>query len=349
MVFSLCSYFSSSSKYETSSPCESPPPPENPPDEEDEKKVDEKIEMTANPLRYSGKKGSQIFPNAVKDLKLPAEDYLDLNNYENIQEIQHDNGYTSSSVFSAVHEQSKEEFILKRLEEASIREYDLIQLVNHKNFVKAYALICDGADTYILYEKGITDFFDYIDRNHPLSEEGIYYFFTQIVNAIEHLHNNRIVHRDIKPDNIIVFEKNILKLGDLGFAKQIDGDGDHTPRGTVMYTAPEVIDIKMISGKRSYGFAADFWSLGVLLYAMSYCENPFDDVNNSNQTIHNVLYKQVEFPESSESLPKGRSSSLVDLMQKLMEKNPKKRITTFEALRSHPWVKGRSLASILNL
>lgn len=75
---------------------------------------------------------------------------------------------------------------------------------------------------------------------------------------------NKIMHRDIKPDNIFLYDNNMIKIGDFGFAK-IGVDLTKTKLGTPLYSSPEILDGMMVQG---YNNLIDLWSLGVVFYEM---------------------------------------------------------------------------------
>ncbi|ODV79324.1 Pkinase-domain-containing protein, partial [Suhomyces tanzawaensis NRRL Y-17324] len=118
------------------------------------------------------------------------------------------------------------------------------------------------------------DLFDYIEVKKDMSELECQFIFKQIVSAIYHLHNNGIVHRDIKDENVIVDENGLIKLIDFGSAGYTKQGPFDVFVGTIDYASPEVL-----RGEKYEGKPQDVWALGILLYTMLYKENPFYNVD----------------------------------------------------------------------
>jgi len=97
-------------------------------------------------------------------------------------------------------------------------------------------------------------------------------WFTQICLAIKHVHDRKILHRDLKSGNIFLTKNNHVKLGDFGIARVLDRTATmaNTIVGTPYYLSPEIIENK------PYNFKSDIWSLGILLYEMCGLKPPFE-------------------------------------------------------------------------
>ena len=148
-------------------------------------------------------------------------------------------------------------------------------------------------------------------------EEQILDWFTQICLAIKHIHDKKILHRDIKSQNIFLTKNNIVKLGDFGIAKCFSNtiDKAKTIVGTPYYLSPEIIR------GEPYDFKSDIWALGVLLYEMCMLKMPFDapgipqlymKINNGNFAPFNTN----EFSSAIKNL-------ICELLNKDTEKRPK--------------------------
>ena len=107
------------------------------------------------------------------------------------------------------------------------------------------------------------------------TETQILDLFTQICLAIKHIHDRKILHRDLKSQNIFMNQNGSIKLGDFGIAKCLKNTVDiaKTVVGTPYYFSPEIIQNK------PYSFKSDIWSLGILLYEMCALKMPFDGSN----------------------------------------------------------------------
>lgn len=120
------------------------------------------------------------------------------------------------------------------------------------------------------------DLFDYIELNNHIEESEICRMFKQIALGVKHLHDNKIVHRDIKDENVVLDHQNGgLRLIDFGSAAYLKpGRKYETFVGTLDYAAPEILRGHTYSGKPQ-----DVWALGILLFTLVYRENPFYDID----------------------------------------------------------------------
>lgn len=129
------------------------------------------------------------------------------------------------------------------------------------------------------------------DRNQFFSEETVLTWFTQICLAVKHVHDRKILHRDIKAQNVFMMKNGLLKLGDFGIARVLNSTTDMaaTVVGTPYYLSPEIVQ------SNKYGFMTDIWSLGVLLYEICALRPPFNGQNLHMLAMQIVsgLYPQV--------------------------------------------------------
>uniref|UniRef100_A0A671RG83 protein kinase C n=1 Tax=Sinocyclocheilus anshuiensis TaxID=1608454 RepID=A0A671RG83_9TELE len=151
-------------------------------------------------------------------------------------------------------------------------------------------------------------------HNSIFSERQARFYSACVLLGLEFLHQNRIVYRDLKLDNLLMDSDGFVRIADFGLCKEGMGHGDRTSTfcGTPEFLAPEVLTDSM------YTRAVDWWGLGVLIYEMLVGESPFpgDDEEEVFDSIVNdeVCYPRFMSPES------------VSIIQKLLQKNPEKRL-----------------------
>ncbi|KAI7906187.1 kinase-like domain-containing protein [Cokeromyces recurvatus] len=191
----------------------------------------------------------------------------------------------------------------------------------HENLCNMLDYFEDADNYYIvmsLYGDSSMDLFDYIELHDSIPEEDIRYIFKQTVLGVQHLHNNQIVHRDIKDENIIISQGHV-QLIDFGSAAYIRPHKKfETFVGTLEYAAPEVLQGHSYSGKPQ-----DIWALGILLFTLVHRETPF--------------YNTEQIMEKELRLPFVLTEGLVDLIRKMLERDVDKRIDIQQVL-AHPWL-----------
>ena len=171
----------------------------------------------------------------------------------------------------------------------------------------------------------------------PFTEEIIQYLMKQIVSALYYLHFNKIIHRDLKLDNILVhyptdYDKqqlNIMsckvKLIDFGFATKLNGPLTYTALGTPTNMDPKILQhIKTGIPNTGYNETVDIWSLGTLCYEMVVGHMPFSGASMEE------LYSKVK--DGSYSLPMTLSKELVSFINGMLKEDPKKRLTATQLL-----------------
>lgn len=164
----------------------------------------------------------------------------------------------------------------------------------------------------------------YIENQEKLSEFEACKYFQQLISAVEYLHTIGCAHRDIKPSNILLDEQMNLKLIDFGLGNLYTQEETlKTACGSPCYAAPEII-----SGERYDPIGVDVWSSGITLFAMICGYLPFDEESKS------VLYKKIL--SCDYSIPSHVSGSAVDLIRKILVRNPEKRFTIADIMQ-HPW------------
>ena len=233
------------------------------------------------------------------------------------------------------------------LDEQEIRnEIDILKKLSHPNIVKIYEFYISNSHYYIVTEfcrDG--ELFSYIKNKY--SERQLAVLFYQVFSGLWYLHDNKILHRDIKLENIMISQKEKdyetgeelfwVKIIDFGTAKIFEKNKkEKDVVGSSYYIAPEVL-------QQNYNEKCDTWSVGVILYMMLVGRAPFDGKDDEEiiLKINSADYNSKE-PKLMKHSPEVR-----DLVSKLLQKDTDKRYSAKEAI-AHPWFQkygGRSLYS----
>lgn len=161
--------------------------------------------------------------------------------------------------------------------EKCLKEVRLLQSLDHPNIIRYMDSFITDNDLIIIYEWAAAG--DLKRQIRKAQEKGVGFeervvwkYFSQIANAIQHMHDRRIMHRDLKPANIFLTLDGTIKVGDLGLSREFSEHTHqaHSKVGTPLYMSPEVIN-----GVDGYDFKSDIWSLGCLLYELAVLKSPF--------------------------------------------------------------------------
>ncbi|KAK1175010.1 calcium/calmodulin-dependent protein kinase type II subunit delta [Acipenser oxyrinchus oxyrinchus] len=224
------------------------------------------------------------------------------------------------------------------------REARICRLLKHPNIdlwpwwemyvTKIFVIYCRVTGGELFEDIVAREYYSEADASHCIQ---------QILESVNHCHQNGIVHRDLKPENLLLASKlkgAAVKLADFGLAIEVQGDQQawFGFAGTPGYLSPEVLR------KDPYGKPVDMWACGVILYILLVGYPPFWDEDQHR------LYQQIKAgaydfpsPEWDTVTPEAK-----DLINKMLTINPAKRITATEALK-HPWICQRStVASMMH-
>ena len=169
------------------------------------------------------------------------------------------------------------------------------------------------------------DLLDYIMNKNRLTEAEAKPMFLQLLDTLAYCHAHLVIHRDLKPDNILIDSKGNIKVNDFGLSNTMKpGALLTTYCGSPMYASPEIM-----RKKQYFGPEVDIWSLGVILYTMVTGLFPWDGENITEQ-MRNALDAKYEVPSHV-------SAECQSLIKILLNPDPTKRATMSE-IYAHPWL-----------
>lgn len=212
-------------------------------------------------------------------------------------------------------------------------EIKLHRSLRHDNIVRFEHFFEDADNVYILMELCENKtLLDLIIRRKQLHELECQCLIRQICRGLEHIHDNRIVHRDLKLGNLFLNDRMEVKIGDFGLAVKIEyyGQQRNTLCGTPNFLAPEILNMQ----GEGHSYEVDIWALGVILFAMLIGKPPFEgkDVQSTYGRIKQVRYN---FPDKSRL-----SLQAKDLIEHMLKPDPIDRPTLPEVLQ-HPWMNSK--------
>ncbi|KAF9234997.1 Pkinase-domain-containing protein [Melanogaster broomeanus] len=216
------------------------------------------------------------------------------------------------------------------------REIEVLRTLKHPNIVRLYDVI--ETDKYIgiilEYASG-GELFDHILAHRYLKEKDAAKLFSQLISGVWYIHQKKIVHRDLKLENLLLDRHRNVIITDFGFANRFEHRADdlmQTSCGSPCYAAPELV----ISEGLYVGSAVDIWSCGVILYAMLAGYLPFDDdpANPDGDNI-NLLYKYIV--NTPLSFPDYISPEARDLLSMMLVPDPTRR-ADLRSIMAHPWL-----------
>ncbi|KGN56948.2 CBL-interacting serine/threonine-protein kinase 7 [Cucumis sativus] len=219
------------------------------------------------------------------------------------------------------------------MERCIVREVAAMRrLDHHPNILKIHEVMATKSKIYLVVEfAGGGELLAKISRRGRFTETVARRYFQQLVSALKFCHDNGVVHRDVKPQNLLLDEQGNLKVSDFGLSalpEQLRDGLLHTSCGTPAYSAPEVMTCR--SGSGYDGGKADAWSCGVILFVMLSGFLPFDDSNLA------AMYRKIHRREFQ--IPNWVSKPVRFLIYHLLDPNPKTRMS-IEALMQNPWFK----------
>ena len=205
----------------------------------------------------------------------------------------------------------------------------------HINIVTCYDIINDLDTIYIVMEYcDGGDFSKIIGK--PMKEKSVKYYFSQLINGVKYLDEHKIIHRDIKPKNLLLTnDKQVLKICDFGLAKNKTGLSKmYTICGSPLYMAPEMFKDK------SYDATVDIWSVGIIMYEMLYGCNPLSKIKDFHELESFMINSSENIiipPHNIKNINNYVSNECITLLKSLLIKESCNRIT-LEELYANKWL-----------
>jgi len=202
------------------------------------------------------------------------------------------------------------------------QEIRLHKAVAHEHLVKLYSYFEDPNFVYIVLELcRKRSLMELHKRRKAVTEPETRYFLMQILLGCKYLHENKIIHRDLKLGNVFLNDHMEVKIGDFGLATKVDYDGERkrTLCGTPNYIAPEVL------GKKGHSYEVDVWSIGCILYTLLVGKPPFE-TSTLKDTYTRIKKNEYHIPSRVGPLARN-------LIQRLLQHEPAKRPSVAEILK----------------
>ncbi|NXC02024.1 STK36 kinase, partial [Orthonyx spaldingii] len=208
------------------------------------------------------------------------------------------------------------------------REIEIVRDLHHPNIIQMLDSFETAKEVVVVTDYAEGELFQILEDDGSLPEDQVQTIAAQLISALYYLHSHRILHRDMKPQNILLGKDGVVKLCDFGFARAMS---IHTMvltsiKGTPLYMSPELVE------ERPYDHTADLWSVGCILYELFVGTPPFY-TNNIFQLVSLIIKDPVKWPMTMSPVFKS-------FLQGLLMKDPHQRLSWPELL-SHPFIAGR--------
>ncbi|XP_061514939.1 MAP/microtubule affinity-regulating kinase 3 isoform X21 [Anopheles gambiae] len=206
------------------------------------------------------------------------------------------------------------------------REVRIMKMLDHPNIVKLFQVIETEKTLYLVMEYASGgEVFDYLVAHGKMKEKEARAKFRQIVSAVQYCHQKRIIHRDLKAENLLLDSEMNIKIADFGFSNEFTpGSKLDTFCGSPPYAAPE-----LFQGRKYDGPEVDVWSLGVILYTLVSGSLPFDGAT-LKELRERVLRGKYR-------IPFYMSTDCEVLLKKFLVLNPSKR-ANLETIMKDKWM-----------
>ncbi|KAM3134618.1 hypothetical protein pb186bvf_013260 [Paramecium bursaria] len=291
------------------------------------------------------KTGSILFASKGEEF----DQSFQLAEYEIIQEIG-EGGF--GKVVLGQHKQTHERVAIKMVKANMItnaqevdmifREARALKSLKHDHIVKIINafFMANMQTVYIMEYLQGGELLGLVQEKGHFTEDEARHYFKQLASAIAYCHNKKIIHRDLKLENLLLTAKDsgqirVIDFGISGFSN--DFNPENADMGSLRYMAPELLK----GQDKAVTNLVDVWSMGVILYGMLFGYLPFQGTTNK-EVIQQIMEGQIQIPPAFKN---KLSHECVDCLQRLLEQDPKLRITSHELI-NHPFLQNEGAFKI---
>jgi serine/threonine protein kinase len=242
--------------------------------------------------------------------------------------------FVALNKYYAIKVMSKHELLQKHGVMHAFEERDVLQCLMGEPFIvqirgtfqcpdNLYMVLdyCPGGELYT-----------HVAKRQKLGNNTAKFYSAQILLALEAVHKNGYMYRDLKPENVVLDSKGNCTLVDFGFTKEQDESGRrYTSLGTPHYLAPEILDQH---NKGGYTNAVDWWAFGCFIFELITGRGAFGAADDGKFEIYTrIMQRQISFPS-------GMDKDAKSLIKQLLEPDFNQRLSKAEAIKQHPWFQG---------
>ncbi|XP_066916550.1 serine/threonine-protein kinase 32C-like [Clytia hemisphaerica] len=238
---------------------------------------------------------------------------------------------------------SKRAIIERSASRNVLKEVEILKMLHHPFLVNMCYSFQDDEDMFMVLDLMLGgDLRYHLNQGHLFSEEEIALYIVEMGLALDYLHSKRILHRDIKPDNVLLDSNGHIHLTDFNIATYVpEGKIAISLSGTRPYLAPEVF-LSSIGKVPGYSFEADWWSWGVTLCELVRGKRPFHISSSSKIEATCKLFEK----DLVILMPSNLSVSMVTLLTDLLQTNPRKRLNSLQKLKNYQALKCLDFTSV---
>lgn len=237
------------------------------------------------------------------------------------------------NVYFALKEMSKKKIIDRKSENLIIYERDLLSKINHP-FISNLKFSFQDEDKLYLVMDLLSggDLRFHLYKQKVFTEQQTKFYIACVILALEYLHKNKIIHHDIKPENLLLDDKGYVRLTDFGIARLYREKNADDMSGSPGYIAPEILI------EENHSYCADYFSLGIVVYEFMKGTRPYKG-KTRRELKENILSNEIHLTKND--IPDNWSEASADFVNQLLKLDQKCRLgyKGVEEIKGHPWLK----------